>query len=40
MELNIKPTTKNGKRIYRYSYFGLDGKVNLFLTKANQLLKL
>ena len=39
MELNIKPTTKNGKRVWRYSYFGLDGKVKFISNKEMKLLK-
>ena len=39
MELNIKPTTKNGKRVWRYSYFGLDGKVKFISNKSKSVVE-
>ena len=39
MELNIKPTTKNGKRVWRYSYFGLDGKVKFISNKNKSVVE-
>ena len=39
MELNIKPTTKNGKKVWRYSYFGLDGKVKFISNKSKSVVE-
>ena len=40
MELQIKPTVKNGKRIYRFSYFGLDGKVKFISSKNKSVVEI
>ena len=39
MELAIKSTKKRGKRIFRYSYFGLDGKVKFLSHKNKSVLE-
>ncbi len=39
MELNLRKTKKDGKKIYRYSYFGLDGKVKFISNKSKSVVE-
>ena len=39
MELQIRPVQKNGKRIWRYSYWGIDGKVKFISHKNKSVLE-
>jgi integrase len=39
MELAIRPTKKNGKKIWRFRYYGLDGQVKFLSDKSKSALE-
>ena len=40
MELNLRRTKKDGKKIFRYAYFGLDGRVKYISNKSKSALEI
>jgi hypothetical protein len=40
MELNLRKTKKDGKKIFRYAYFGLDGRVKYISNKSKSALEI
>ncbi len=39
MELAIRPTKKNGKKIWRFKYYGLDGQVKFISDKTKSAVE-